>query len=106
MPWIKNVSPFGELDVPLLRRTVAAGEVIEVTAEQAGHPPSEFRPVTDDELPGLIADGLLHLTRVNDDGSRDLYDPGEGLLAQTSNWAPAKAPKAAATTVTDTPSEG
>jgi hypothetical protein len=32
---IKNVSPFGELDVPLLRRIVGPGEVLEVDEEHA-----------------------------------------------------------------------
>lgn len=32
---IKNVSRFGDLDVPLLGRVVTHGEVVEVTAEQA-----------------------------------------------------------------------
>lgn len=32
---IRNVSPRGDLDVPLLRRVVRAGEVVEVTADQA-----------------------------------------------------------------------
>ncbi len=32
---VKNVSPLGELDVLLLGRTVAAGEVVEVTTKQA-----------------------------------------------------------------------
>lgn len=35
MPKIRNVSPYGALDVPLLRRTVDGGEVVDVTAEQA-----------------------------------------------------------------------
>jgi hypothetical protein len=30
VPRIKNVSPLGDLDVPDLRRIVAAGEVVEV----------------------------------------------------------------------------
>lgn len=36
MPKIKNISPRGDLDVPLLRRIVAAGETVDVTVEQAG----------------------------------------------------------------------
>lgn len=32
---IKNVSRFGDLEVPLLGRVVAHGEVVDVTAEQA-----------------------------------------------------------------------
>ena len=35
MPQIKNVSPMGDLDVPLLRRVVKAGEVVDVTEDQA-----------------------------------------------------------------------
>jgi len=30
---LKNVSPLGELDVPLLKRVIAAGEVFEVPAD-------------------------------------------------------------------------
>lgn len=35
MPRIKNTSPLGDLDVPLLRRVVAADEEIDVTDDQA-----------------------------------------------------------------------
>lgn len=35
MPYLKNVSPYGDLEIPLLHRVVAAGEVFEVTDEQA-----------------------------------------------------------------------
>lgn len=35
MPKFKNVSPQGALELPLLGRVVAAGEVIEVTPAQA-----------------------------------------------------------------------
>lgn len=35
MPEIKNVSPLGALDVPLLGVTVGAGETVTVTDEQA-----------------------------------------------------------------------
>jgi hypothetical protein len=35
MPKIKNVSPFGDLDVPLLGRIFEAGTVLDVTDEQA-----------------------------------------------------------------------
>lgn len=37
MPKIKNVSPFGDLDVPLLRRVVKAGETVDVSQEEAEH---------------------------------------------------------------------
>ena len=33
----KNVSPLGALELPLVGRVVAAGEVIEVSAAQAKH---------------------------------------------------------------------
>lgn len=32
---IRNVSPVGDLDVPLLRRTVRAGEAVEVSEDRA-----------------------------------------------------------------------
>ena len=35
MPTIKNVSPVGDLDVPLLHRIVKAGEAVTVTEDQA-----------------------------------------------------------------------
>lgn len=35
MPQIRNVSPLGEVEIPLLGRVVGAGEVVEVTDEQA-----------------------------------------------------------------------
>jgi hypothetical protein len=35
MPVIKNVSPIGALDIPLLRRVVEFGEEVEVSVEQA-----------------------------------------------------------------------
>ncbi|MHA7270400.1 hypothetical protein [Arthrobacter sp. HLT1-20] len=35
MPIIHNVSPIGDLDVPLLRCIVRAGEEVEVTKDQA-----------------------------------------------------------------------
>lgn len=35
MPTIKNASPFGDLDVPLLRRIVKGGETVTVTEDQA-----------------------------------------------------------------------
>lgn len=45
---IRNVSPRGGLDVPLLGRTVDAGEVVDVTAAQAElllEQPDNFQPV-------------------------------------------------------------
>ena len=34
---VRNVSPLGDLDVPVLRRAVAAGEVVEVDDELAAN---------------------------------------------------------------------
>lgn len=35
MPKLKNISPLGALDVPLLRRVVEADEIVDVTEDQA-----------------------------------------------------------------------
>ena len=35
MPKIQNISPLGDLDVPLLRRAVEAGEVVDVSDDHA-----------------------------------------------------------------------
>jgi len=48
MPKIKNVSPFGDLDVPLLGRVVAAGETVDVSEEEAEillAQPANYQPV-------------------------------------------------------------
>lgn len=49
MPTVQNVSPLGDLDVPLLRRVVKAGEVVDVTVDQAVallEQPSNWQPAT------------------------------------------------------------
>lgn len=35
MPTLRNISPLGDLDIPLLRRVVKRGETFSCTAEQA-----------------------------------------------------------------------
>jgi hypothetical protein len=48
MPKIKNVSPLGDLEIPLLGRVVEAGETVEVTDEEAETllaQPDNFHPV-------------------------------------------------------------
>lgn len=48
----KNVSPMGDLDVPVLGRTVAFGEVVEVPAEVGvsfGEQPDVWAPVSKKE---------------------------------------------------------
>lgn len=50
MPRFRNVSPYGALDLPLIGRTVEAGETFEVTPEQARHLKGQddnFAPVKD-----------------------------------------------------------
>lgn len=37
MPFIRNINPIGDVEVPLLRRVVARGESVEVSDEQAAH---------------------------------------------------------------------
>lgn len=49
MPTLKNVSPYGDLEVALLGRVVEAGEEFEATDEQAerlGAPNENFKLVT------------------------------------------------------------
>jgi hypothetical protein len=82
---LRNVSPLGALDLPLIGRTVEAGEVFDVDASLAGRAPSAFRPVEADEQ------AAAHLTRpvLDGDGNQvgvEIYDPGEGLLAQVGNF--------------------
>ncbi len=49
MPLIRNVSPLGDLDVPLLGRILAAGEEVDVPKAAAVlllEQPDNFQPVT------------------------------------------------------------
>ncbi len=57
---IKNVSPLGELEVPILGRNIERDAVVDVDAEIAGTAPD---PTVDGDL-------------------------GTGLLAQVGTWAP------------------
>lgn len=56
MATLRNVSPLGDLDFPLMRRVVEAGEEFEVPDDVAGYPP---RPPSDEEPDGHPGDGLL-----------------------------------------------
>lgn len=56
---IRNTSPLGDLDVTLLGRVVMAGEVIDVTEEQAVELCSalaSFAPVTGEDLAAVLLD--------------------------------------------------
>lgn len=64
---LRNISPLGELDLPLVGRILTAGEIFDVNDEQAGREPAQV---------------------VDEDGQESL-DPGEGLLAQVGVYEPA-----------------
>lgn len=68
---LKYVGQFAEVELYDTGEWVAQGETIDVSPALGGRPPSG-EPGTDD------------------------YDPGEGLLAQPSNWAIAEEEKPAA----------
>lgn len=58
MPRLKNISPLGALDVPLLRRIVEADEIVDVTEDQARVlllQPDNYQP-TDKAAKTLAAD--------------------------------------------------
>lgn len=76
--YLQNTNPCGDAWVGQLNRDVKAGEVVKVTKDVAGRPPSDFVPV------GVPTQ--LHLARVAEDGTWEQYDPGVGLLAQVGNW--------------------
>lgn len=87
MPLIRNVSTSGDLDVPLLRRTVEAGETVEVTDEQAenllvpsDHPSPNYAPA--DDAAQAIVD---RLDNVSHEAEREaLGIPEES--AKKSDW--------------------
>ncbi|BCW79005.1 hypothetical protein [Arthrobacter sp. NicSoilC5] len=72
MPRLKNISPLGALDVPLLRRIVDAEEIIDVTEDQARVlllQPDNYQP-TDKAANALAAD----LTAQQDPGEATSHD--------------------------------
>lgn len=60
---LRNVSPLGHLDFPLVGRVLKPGEEFDVDDEVAGRAPSL-----------TVDDGV------------ETFDPGEGLLAQVGNF--------------------
>lgn len=55
---IRNICPIGDLDIPLLKRIVAAGEVVEVDADHAARllpQRSNYEPA-DDEAIAVLAE--------------------------------------------------
>jgi hypothetical protein len=69
---LKNINPLGAIDLPIIGRTLVAGEEFDVPDALAGRAPS---------------------TVAGDDGV-DVFDPGAGLLAQVGNYQAVKASKA------------
>lgn len=57
MPQIRNDSPIGDLDVPLLRRVVRVGEAVDVTDDQAARLlPQEIWSAVDDDARAIQAE--------------------------------------------------
>jgi hypothetical protein len=81
--WVKvrNINPLGAVLTVLdgEAREVGAGEVTEVSPEQAGQPP-RWRAVA----AGEVVEG--HQETREHAGRTEVYDLGAGLLAQVSNW--------------------
>jgi hypothetical protein len=81
--WVKvrNINPIGAVltFVDGERREVGAGEVIEVSPEQAGQGP-RWRQVADGEVVESHQESREHA------GHLEVRDLGNGLLAQESNW--------------------
>ncbi|MBT2594734.1 hypothetical protein [Arthrobacter sp. ISL-72] len=72
MPRLKNISPLGALDVPLLRRVIEADEIVDVTEDQARVlllQPDNYQP-TDKAAKTLAAD----LTAQQDDDGAESHD--------------------------------
>lgn len=81
---VRNINPLGPVLTVLdgEARTVAAGEVVEVTPEQAGAGP-RWREV----VAGEVVEPHQALRASQPDGVLDeVYDLGSGLLAQFTNW--------------------
>ncbi len=78
---VRNINPIGPMVTVLdgEPREVAAGEVIQVTPEQAGRGPY-WRPVA----AGEIVEG--HQQTREQDGHLEVHDLGSGMLAQFTNW--------------------
>lgn len=70
MARLVNTNPLGDIDLPLIGRTLAAGEEFEVPDEVAGRAPST-----------TTVEGA------------EVIDLGYGLLAQVGNYAPAQPTK-------------
>jgi len=105
---IRYVGPFDEVEIAATGDFVKQGEVIEVDAELAGRPPGARLAEARDELAALIeqgapkpaadvltADELAAIAAYQDDvhaleAEVATADAGVGLLAQETNWQPAK----------------
>lgn len=83
---VRNVSPLGALELVGFG-VVAAGEVIDVPAEFAGHPPDPRVAVAHLELGGAV-EALEHFRAAALREEIIGLDAGAGLLAQFDNWQP------------------
>jgi hypothetical protein len=84
MPKLKNVSPRGALDVPLLRRVIDAGETVDVTEDQARVlllQPANYEPA-DKTTKALAADLAAsqdpHAADGRDGHEQDAHAPAGG----------------------------
>lgn len=71
--YIRNVSPLGDLDVPLLNQVVLAGDKVKVTkaqGEQLLLQTSNWEPVTGGESSGTGPDEDLDAGGVSTEGER------------------------------------
>lgn len=79
MPKLKNTSPLGDLDVPLLRRVIETGEVFEVTEDQARVlllQPDNYQPA--DKAAKTLAAALADEQDTDGAESRDGNDEDAG----------------------------
>lgn len=83
---VTNVSGLGDVQLFVSgdHVVVKAGESVKVPPELAGRPP-EWRAAEYDEGGRLLDDPDVMATRLARDGL-EVWDLGEGLLAQVENW--------------------
>lgn len=87
---IRYIGALSPVDVPLARiGGVKYGDEIDVPADVAGRECSSEKPFGEPGLPATVAvqeADPAHFTRMDEHGQWHSHDPGEGLLAQASNW--------------------
>ena len=88
---VRNTNPLGAVAIAIQgeQLTVEKGGVIEVPPEVAGRAP-RWRKATDDDAADVAAGRVHSRERA---GSLEVFDVGEGMLAQSDNWVDAGQPK-------------